>query len=129
MKPRNVAFPGDLKLACVCGLVSLPCHYVFWTSLFEWARDRPSIPMTAFLVVVGAGFAAITLTYVAFALATARLRTRNLHLPSAGLCVAAAFFLVNAKFQFEMGNIVWGIESIAVAAGAFLLAWKRGRQD
>lgn len=117
-----------MNLAFLFGLLSLPFHYVFWRSLFEWIRDRPSISPTTFLVVVGMGAAALALNYLPFALSPAKASTRELRLPNPVLYVVSLLLIGNAVFQFQIGQVFWGLESLAVSAGAFLLALKRSER-
>jgi drug/metabolite transporter (DMT)-like permease len=118
----------DRELAVVCGLISLPFHYVFWTSIFELVRDRPSMSLTASLVVAAMGCAAISLSYLAFALITSRISSSTMRLPNPILYVASVLLVANAIFQFESRHVLWGVESLAVSLGAFLLARRRGEK-
>ena len=118
-----------IGFAIFCGLLSLPFHYVFWRSVFEWARDRPSITPTTFFVVAGMGIAAMGLSYLPFALSRAEASTRELRLPNPVLYVVSVLLIANAVFQFETRQIAWGIESLTLSLGAFLLAvLRRGRR-
>ena len=117
-----------LKLAFVCGVISLPFHYVFWRSIFEWVRDRPSVSPTTFLVVLGMVIAAMVLNYLPFALSPAKASTRGLRLPNTVLYVASVLLIANAVYQFEGRQLLWGLESLAASLGAFLLALKRGER-
>jgi hypothetical protein len=36
--------------------------------------------------------------------------------------------VANAIFQFESRHVLWGVESLAVSLGAFLLARRRGEK-
>ena len=50
-----------------------------------------------------------------------------MRLPNPILYAVSAFFVINAMFQFELHNIVWGVQSLAVSLAAFLLARKRAK--
>lgn len=52
-----------------------------------------------------------------------------MRLPNLILYAASAFFVINAMFQFELHNIVWGVQSLAVSLAAFLLARKRAKEN
>lgn len=118
----------SIKFAILCGVLSLPFHYVFWRSMFEWARDRPSVSLTTFLVVASMGVAGMVLTYLPFALSRAEASTRDLRLPNLFLYVVSVLLIANAVFQFGTRQLAWGFESLAISLGAFLLALKRSER-
>jgi len=53
-----------------------------------------------------------------------------MHLPNSVLYAASCLLVINAmfQFQFQIQEVIWGLESLGVSLGAFLLARKRGRQ-
>jgi len=51
-----------------------------------------------------------------------------MHLPNSVLYAASCLLVINAMFQFQIQEVIWGLESLGVSLGAFLLARKRGRQ-
>lgn len=119
--------PGALGIAAIFIVISLPFHYVFLVSIYEWVRYRPSVSLTTFLVVSAMGAAGLGLTWLAFALSTSGMRTtRRMRLPNVVLYVASAVFFPNALFQFGVGEFAWCFQSLVVSIGAFLLARKRG---
>ena len=124
--PRDSG-PSDRKFyAVICGLLSLPFHYVFWTSIFEFVRLRFSTSLTTVLVVTAMGLVAIGLSYFAFALFRSKATNRIALLPNSALYAASALLVANALFQFKTRNMLAGVESLAVSLGAFLLAKSRG---
>lgn len=125
---RRVSRVVHVGFAIVCGLISLPFHYVFWRSVFEWARDKPSITLTTFFVVAAMGLAAMVLNYLPFALSRAEASTRELRLPNPVMYAVSVLLIANAVFQFESRQMLWGLESLAVSIGVFLLARKRRRR-
>ena len=113
--------------AVLCGLISLPFHYVFWLSLYQWVRDRPSVSPTTMSVVIAMGLAAFALTYFAYALYASRPGSSEARLPNLVLYIASAVLAANAVYQFATLYLLAGVESLAVSVGAFLLARSRGR--
>jgi hypothetical protein len=49
-------------------------------------------------------------------------------LPNPILYIVSMLLVVNAMFQFQLHNILWGVESLAVSLAAFLLARKRAKE-
>ena len=128
MTPHREPDQGDQELATACGMLSLPFHYVFWLCVFDWLPDRRPISWTTFLVVAGMGVMAFGLTYAGYALSTSKLSVREARLPNSILFLVAAVLIVNAVFQFNRGKVWFGIESLGVSLGAFLLARKRSAE-
>lgn len=131
MKPNREPNPRDFELAVVCGVISLPFHYVFWTSVFEWVRDKPVLTATPVLVVCAAGVVALVLTWLALSLSksNSRVTTVGWRLPNPVLFVVSFLLIGNAIYQYKTRNYLACIQSLAVSIGAFLLARDRSRGE
>ena len=133
---RQMKLPGDadtyyLRLyAVVCWFISLPFHYVFWMSAYDYGRSGGAMSTTSVAIALAMGVAAFGLGYFGLALYRYPASGLKLFLPSSFLYVSSALLAANAIYQLSLpGNLLTALESSTVSVAAFFLARRRDRHE